>query len=203
MGEPPKRWLMHCTVRSDAPGSWRRVHCLSGHSRYQHYVPFKCLGLSLRLIITINGKRSRLFDSHRTSVSYSQPAPKHSKLRVYSFVSFPLHVMATWTVPAVTSSTNLGPLTSPLTFPDDCLSKFWDFQTPGLQPPAGQSAWSYLTQGCAVTSCCPSSQTYSEAYQWLTSYYSPGVCPHLYKECMGPDNLTPNPGETVAFCCPA
>jgi hypothetical protein len=110
---------------------------------------------------------------------------------------------ASWTVPSVTSSTNLGPLITPLALPSDCLSKLWDFNTPGLQPSAQQSLYTYLTQGCAISSCCPSSAPYSEAYQWLTTYYSPAVCPVSYKTCAGPSNLTPGPSETAAFCCPA
>jgi hypothetical protein len=103
----------------------------------------------------------------------------------------------------VTSSTNLGPLITPLTLPSDSLSKLWDFNTPGLQPSAQQSLYTYLTQGCAISSCCPSSAPYSEAYQWLTTYYSPAVCPVSYKTCAGPPSLTPGPSETAAFCCPA
>ena len=108
-----------------------------------------------------------------------------------------------WTVPTVTSSTNLGPLLTPLTLPSDCLSKIWDFGTPGIQPAALTPLDAYFTQGCAISSCCPSSAPYSEAYQWLTTYYSPAVCPVSYKNCAGPTNLTPSPSETIVFCCPA
>jgi len=60
----------------------------------------------------------------------------------------------TWSVPTVTASTNLGPLTAPAALPTDCLQKLWDFQTPGLGTGV---LYSYYTQGCAASSCCPSS----------------------------------------------
>jgi hypothetical protein len=104
--------------------------------------------------------------------------------------------------PTVSSIFNAGPMTIASSLPGDCLEKLWDFQTPGLIP-GTVSYWSYYTQGCGISSCCPGSQQpYTRPYQWLTTFHSPGVCPKDYKTCVGPANLTPAPGETLAFCCP-
>jgi hypothetical protein len=106
-----------------------------------------------------------------------------------------------YSIPSVTSSTNLGPLTTPITLPAICQSALYDFQTPGLWS-YNPYSWTYYTQGCAVSSCCPSSTPYSKPWDWLTTYYSPAVCPDAYITCAGPENLTPRAEETLAFCCP-
>lgn len=105
-------------------------------------------------------------------------------------------------IPTVTSTVNVGSMTSPAPLPTDCLSSLWNFQTLPLWP-FNPFSWTAYTLGCAVSSCCPGSQQpYSEPYQWLTTYHSPAVCPREHKTCPGPGNLTPGPGETLAFCCP-
>ncbi|KAF8246420.1 hypothetical protein K440DRAFT_662175 [Wilcoxina mikolae CBS 423.85] len=107
----------------------------------------------------------------------------------------------TWTVPTVTSSTNLGALLTPLSLPADCLSSLWNLNTPGL---ITNGMYTYYTQGCAVSSCCPMGTPYSYSYEWLSTYYSPGVCPLSYRTCWRPPNLTPKVlGEFIAFCCPS
>jgi len=102
-------------------------------------------------------------------------------------------------VPAWTTSTNLGRLTT-TSFPSDCLSKLYDLHTLGLGVP-----WTYNTQGCAVSTCCPSGHFYSEPWAWMTSYYSPSLaCPAEYRKCPPPPSptaLSSQPGETIAFCC--
>ena len=76
----------------------------------------------------------------------------------------------------------------------------FDFQTTVLG-----ATWSnVMTQGCAMSSCCPSSNIYTAEFGWYSSYYSPAVCPEHYKTCSGPDevrSILPS-GENVAFCCP-
>ncbi|KFZ20223.1 hypothetical protein V502_03264 [Pseudogymnoascus sp. VKM F-4520 (FW-2644)] len=103
------------------------------------------------------------------------------------------------TIPSWTTSTNLGPLPT-TAFPSDCLNSIWNFNTPGLGMP-----WTQMTQGCAAKTCCPSGNVYTEPWAWMTSYYSPGVCPSQYRSCAGPpapSALSSAPGETIAFCCP-
>ena len=102
-------------------------------------------------------------------------------------------------IPPWTTSTNLGPLPT-TAFPGDCLASLWDFNTPGLGMP-----WTQMTQGCAAKTCCPDGNVYTEAWAWMTSYYSPGVCPSQYRSCPGPlppSALSTVSGETIAFCCP-
>ncbi|SPO06927.1 uncharacterized protein DNG_09621 [Cephalotrichum gorgonifer] len=99
-------------------------------------------------------------------------------------------------VPDYTTSTNLGQL-PPTTFPPDCLNSLFDLNTIALGLP-----WTYNTQGCAVSTCCPSSNFYTENFAWMTSYYSPGVCPGQYRRCAPPASLSSEPGETIALCCP-
>ncbi|KAL3963379.1 hypothetical protein ACCO45_000383 [Purpureocillium lilacinum] len=105
----------------------------------------------------------------------------------------------TYTLPDITTSTNLGllPTTS---FPSNCLNDLYDMRTTGLGLP-----WNYNTLGCALSSCCPSSRPFTSPWGWMTSYYSPGVCPSGYRTCsppMAPTQLSSEPGETIAFCCP-
>jgi len=111
-----------------------------------------------------------------------------------------------WTVPTVVSSTNRGAMLTPVSFHDDCLKDAWDFRTPGLVnlDALETGGWVWYTQGCAISSCCPSSTPYSRSYEWLSTYYSPAVCPQSYQTCSGPPTqyLTPGPSETVMFCCP-
>ncbi|KAK0125484.1 hypothetical protein ONS96_009321 [Cadophora gregata f. sp. sojae] len=100
----------------------------------------------------------------------------------------------------ITSSTNLGPLTTPVAFPSICSNQF-DFPTTIL----GQSSWSsLLLGGCALSQCCPSSRFYTSDNAWYSSYFSPGVCPQGYQTCNGPaevETILPA-GESVRFCCP-
>ncbi|KAH8745236.1 hypothetical protein F5882DRAFT_267391, partial [Hyaloscypha sp. PMI_1271] len=103
------------------------------------------------------------------------------------------------TIPPWTTSTNLGPLPT-TAFPTDCLASLWDFNTPALGMP-----WTQMTQGCAASTCCPYGNFYTEPWAWMTSYYSPGVCPSQYRSCHGPlppSQLSTAPDETIAFCCP-
>ncbi|KAK6530238.1 hypothetical protein TWF694_003602 [Orbilia ellipsospora] len=75
-------------------------------------------------------------------------------------------------IPSWTTSTNLGPLPT-TSFPPDCLSSLWDFNTPALGLP-----WTQMTQGCAISTCCPYGNFYTEPWAWMTSYYSPDYnCP--------------------------
>ena len=106
----------------------------------------------------------------------------------------------TITTPPFTTSTNLGPLTSPVSFPPNCLSSLYDFNTLGLGLP-----WTYQTQGCALSTCCPSGNYYTQGYAWLTSFYSPGVCPASYRTCALPtvySTFSSVSGESIALCCP-
>jgi len=106
-----------------------------------------------------------------------------------------------WTIPPVISTTNLGAMLSPVSLPNDCLNDVWNFQTGGL---ADGEFYTYFTQGCAISSCCPSSTPYYYPYEWLVSYYSPAVCPRSWRSCSGPPSghVPSATGETVAFCCP-
>ena len=100
----------------------------------------------------------------------------------------------------VTPSTNLGALTTPVSFPAICTNQF-DFHTTIL----GKDSWSsLLVGGCALSQCCPSSQFYTSESAWYHSYFSPGVCPQGYQTCDGPTELeTILPAEeSVLFCCP-
>ena len=108
-----------------------------------------------------------------------------------------------YTIPTVISSTNRGAMLTPVPLPTDCLKDAWNFQAGGLIQ-MDPSFYTYFTQGCAISSCCPSSTPYSNSYQWLSTYYSPAVCPQSYQTCLGPpaEYLTPESGETVMFCCP-
>lgn len=103
--------------------------------------------------------------------------------------------------PAFTTLTNLGPLTSRISFPTDCYDKLIDMNRDGLGP---SGAWK--TIGCAISTCCPSGKFYTEEWAWMTSYYSPGVCPSDYQSCPPPTQrglvLAPREGEKIVFCCP-
>lgn len=108
--------------------------------------------------------------------------------------------MATPTIPPLTTSTNLGPMITPMSFPNNCLSSLYDFNTLGLGLP-----WTYQTQGCALSTCCPSGHYYTQGFAWLTSYYSPGVCPEAYRTCSLPpeyNSFSAVSGESIALCCP-
>lgn len=105
----------------------------------------------------------------------------------------------TYLLPTISWSTNAGPLTTPATLPANCLDELWNLKTKGLMPGA---AYTYFTQGCAISSCCPSSTPYSRAYEWLSTYYSPAVCPQSYRACAPPPSFTVEVDEKVAFCCP-
>ncbi|ORY06214.1 hypothetical protein BCR34DRAFT_590650 [Clohesyomyces aquaticus] len=100
----------------------------------------------------------------------------------------------------VISSTNIGPLNTPVTFPAICTNQF-NFHTSIL----GAPTWSSLrVGGCALSQCCPSSRFYTDDNAWYTSYFSPGVCPAGYQTCNGPIEVekTLPAGESVRFCCP-
>lgn len=111
------------------------------------------------------------------------------------------NIMATvnpsWGVPSVTSSTNLGPLTTSISFPANCFTNLYDFQTYGLGAP-----YTYETQGCALSTCCPYDKFYTNGWGWFSSYYSPAVCPSEYKSCAPYTALVKEPDETAIFCCP-
>ncbi|PMD52881.1 uncharacterized protein K444DRAFT_635816 [Hyaloscypha bicolor E] len=128
----------------------------------------------------------------------------------------------TYSSPTFTTFTNIGPITTSLSFPPDCYTDHYDFQTWGLGFP-----WRYTTAGtctrniserdfgsdprrtpgCAISSCCPSGKYYSQGFAWMTSYYSPGLyCPSNYHTCSPPPSpyqLSSASGETIAFCCPS
>jgi hypothetical protein len=38
--------------------------------------------------------------------------------------------------------------------------------------------WTQMTQGFAAKTCCPDEDVYTEAWAWMTSYYSPAYA-HL------------------------
>jgi hypothetical protein len=105
-------------------------------------------------------------------------------------------------IPSFTTGyTNLGPLPT-TSFPADCLSSFWNMGTSALAP----NAPTFFTQGCAVSTCCPSGNFYTDNFNWMTRYYSPGVCPSQYQSCSAPSlpfpTLSSAPGEIIIFCCP-
>ncbi|MCJ1417666.1 hypothetical protein MMC32_004010 [Xylographa parallela] len=102
-----------------------------------------------------------------------------------------------YSAPSFTSSTNLGPMTTTITFPAECRDNLYDFSTDGIGVP-----WTYYTQGCALATCCPSGNFYTTQYAWYTSYYSPGVCPYAYTSCPGPSMITLQPSDSVAWCVP-
>ncbi|KAI6357883.1 hypothetical protein MCOR25_007532 [Pyricularia grisea] len=105
-------------------------------------------------------------------------------------------------LPQWTTSTNLGTLTR-ASFPPECLKDLARFNHPttALGPPHA-----YITQGCALNKCCPPGGAYTEDWAYVTSYYSPGVCPSEYKRC---DFQGTHPAfktatdEIVRFCCPS
>jgi hypothetical protein len=103
--------------------------------------------------------------------------------------------------PPFTTVTNIGPLTSGVSFPQDCYNNLIDMNRDGLGP---SGAWK--TIGCAMSTCCPSKKFYTEEWAWMTSYYSPGVCPSDYQSCRPPTQsgliLMPREGEDIVFCCP-
>jgi hypothetical protein len=81
----------------------------------------------------------------------------------------------------ITSSTNLGPLTTPATFPAICTNQF-NFHTTIL----GQQEWSSLrVRGCALSQCCPSSRIYMSGGAWYSSYFSPGCVRRGIRSVMG------------------
>ena len=92
-------------------------------------------------------------------------------------------------VPTDYSYTNLGPRITPVTLPEDSLSKPWDMRTSSL---IENGIYTSHSQGCATSSRCPSSTHYSYPYEWLsTCYCSPAVCPQPWPPCPGPP-----PGNT-------
>ncbi|KAF2472751.1 uncharacterized protein BDR25DRAFT_341613 [Lindgomyces ingoldianus] len=104
-------------------------------------------------------------------------------------------------LPAFTTASNLGPLTSSLKFPSGCYNNLLDMNRDGLGP---SGAWK--TIGCAMSTCCPGGNFYTEDWGYMTSYYSPGICPSDYQSCDPPTQsgliLTPREGEKIVFCCP-
>jgi hypothetical protein len=148
-----------------------------------------------------------------SSIAFAFPdnSPRVAQAHPFHYCSCLPHIkvqdrwqtMNTKTVPQggpFTTFTNLGPLT-PTSFPNDCLASLWDFNTPALVA----NPLTYQTQGCAVKTCCPSGNFYTEAWAWMTSYYSPGVCPSQYRSCAPPPSptaLSSEEGEIIVFCCP-
>lgn len=118
-----------------------------------------------------------------------------------TYKTHPTTTYGTYQFPAWTTSTNLGPLTSPLSFNPNCFSNMYDLNKDGLGP---SGAWKTL--GCAISTCCPFDNFYTEDWAWMTSYYSPGVCPSQYQSCSPPTRsgliLTPAAHEKIVFCCP-
>ncbi|KAK2801542.1 hypothetical protein FQN51_005249 [Onygenales sp. PD_10] len=127
------------------------------------------------------------------------PTPGPIATTVVSSTSTEDDTSSTATFPPFTESTNLGPLPT-TSFPSDCLETLWDMNTAGMGIP-----YTYNTQGCAIKTCCPDENRYTEDWAWMTSYYSPGVCPEQYRSCPPPEGtaeLATSQGESIAFCCP-
>jgi hypothetical protein len=120
---------------------------------------------------------------------------------IASYTSHLTTTYGSYAFPRFTTSHNLGPLTTPVSFPQNCFSNLYDLNKDGLGP---SGAWK--TQGCAISTCCPSNNFYTEDWAWMTSYYSPGVCPSQYQSCSPPTRtgliLTPTAHEKIVFCCP-
>ena len=104
---------------------------------------------------------------------------------------------SSYTIPVITSYVHLGSLPTVTTLPPDCLTNALDFQVDGLGLP-----YTYFTVGCALSSCCPSGNFYSSAFQWYSEYYSPAVCPSGYVSIAADPIISTMAGETVRFCCP-
>lgn len=140
-----------------------------------------------------------------TSLDYCRP----SRFIVYSHTiyhitmastsSSPTSATTTYAISSVTSYTNLGPMPTVLTFPPNCQTDAFDFlgSTAGIGVP-----WTYYTQGCALSSCCPSSHVYSTPFEWYSKYYSPGVCPYGYATGPVDPIISTASDETVRWCCP-
>lgn len=99
-----------------------------------------------------------------------------------------------------TTYTNLGSL-GPTSFPSECLQSLWQFHNSDID----NDPFYYYSQGCAASTCCPSSNYYTDYHGYISSYYSPGVCPSEYRECTpppAPSTIPTSSGETIAFCCP-
>ncbi|KAK2748588.1 hypothetical protein FQN55_004141 [Onygenales sp. PD_40] len=127
------------------------------------------------------------------------PTPGPIATTVVSSTSTEDDTSSTATFPPFTESTNLGPLPT-TSFPSNCLETLWDMNTAGMGIP-----YTYNTQGCAIKTCCPDENRYTEDWAWMTSYYSPGVCPEQYRSCPPPEGtaeLATSQGESIAFCCP-
>lgn len=73
-------------------------------------------------------------------------------------------VLSTYPVSTITSYTIMGSMPTPLSFPDKCRSSLYDMQNNGI----GVS-WTYYTQGCALTECCPSGNAYTTPYRMYPS----------------------------------
>jgi hypothetical protein len=64
--------------------------------------------------------------------------------------------------------------------------------------------YTYETQGCALSTCCPSGNFYSEGFAWLTSSYSHGIYPQEYKTCALRSyyaGFGAASGESISLCC--
>ncbi|KAH7159539.1 hypothetical protein B0J13DRAFT_642900 [Dactylonectria estremocensis] len=147
-------------------------------------------------VSTANSRSPTIGNRDITSISTSINQPP----RVFERGFLRCGYNDTFSVPEITTSTNLGPLTTKAVFPDECQSNFYNFQTFGL-------GWgvSFITQGCAVKACCPGGNFYTENFGWMSSYYSPGICPVGYKSCNPPPSptaLSSAPDEIIKFCCP-
>ena len=106
-------------------------------------------------------------------------------------------ISTTYPIPTITSYTNLGPIPTTITFPPNCQTDVFDFNADGIGVP-----YTYYTQGCALSSCCPSSHVYSTAFEWYSNYYSPAVCPSGYTSGPADPIISTQSGETVKWCCP-
>lgn len=135
--------------------------------------------------------------SQRTAVPSSAPKAPASTSQ-YSYTPASAY-QPPFRVPSITWSTNMGPLTTAVSLPPECLESLWNLNTPGLMP---AEIYTYLTQGCAMSSCCPSGTPYSKSWEWLSTYYSPAVCPMSYRACAPPPDFQVEELEKVAFCCP-
>ena len=105
--------------------------------------------------------------------------------------------VTTYTIPTITSYVNLGPLPTTVKFPPDCQTDVYDFDALGIGVP-----WTYYTQGCALSTCCPSGHVYSTAFEWYSKYYSPAVCPYGYTPGPMDPIISTSSNENARWCCP-
>ena len=109
----------------------------------------------------------------------------------------PTSVSTLYAIPTITSYINVGPMTTAINFPANCRNDVYDFGESGIGLP-----YSYYTQGCALSSCCPSNHVYSSAFEWYSYYYSPAVCPFGYTQGPVDPIISTASGENARWCCP-